>query len=284
MRLALGATQFGMKYGLFNKKKINKKDYKKIEKLTLDSSINFIDTATAYGNSEKIIGNSSLKKLKIITKINISTTNKNNIKNSINKTVLKLLNSLNTKKIYGLLVHNSKDLLGEKGKIFLSCLQELKKKKIVKKIGISIYSPKELDLIWKFWKPDLVQAPFNLFDQRILNSGWVDILKKNKIKIFARSCFLQGLLIGDYGSLKISKKLLFQLKKFDDWCELNKISRLKACLDFIKQFKKIDCIIVGFNNVKQLDEILVNFKKKTQKIPKKFVVNNLNFIDPRRWK
>ena len=78
------------------------------------------------------------------------------------------------------MVHDYKDLLGNRGKKFLKELQLLKKKKLVKKIGISIYDPSELEKIWKFWKPDLVQAPFNLFDQRILNSGWVDILKKKK--------------------------------------------------------------------------------------------------------
>ena len=266
------------------KKKLSKQEFSKIEKLILKYNIEFVDTANNYFGSEKTIGSSNLKKLKIITKLKLPKKSLIDTKKLINQTVLKSIKRLKKKKLHSILVHDYKDLLGNRGKKFLKELQLLKKKKLVKKIGISIYDPSELEKIWKFWKPDLVQAPFNLFDQRILNSGWVDILKKKKINFFARSCFLQGLLIGNYSSLKISKILTTKLKKFDHWCVLNKISRLKACLDFIKQFKKIDCIIVGFNNVEQLDEILVNFKKKTKKIPKKFVINNLNIIDPRRWK
>jgi len=190
---------------------------------------------------------------------------------------------LKVKTIYGLLIYDCEDIRGKKGKELLLCLRQLKKKGLVKKIGISIYSPKELEKIWKFWKPDIVQAPFNLLDQRILNSGWIDLLKKHNVKIFARSCFLQGLLIGDYNTIKISKKFKKILKKFHDWCEKKNISRLKACLDFIRQFQKIDFAIIGFDNSYQIKEILSILKKKRSIITQKFKNNNLNLIDPRKW-
>ena len=158
-----------------------------------------------------------------------------------------------------------------------------KKKKLVKNIGISIYNPSELKKIWKFWKPDIVQAPFNIFDQRIVKSGWVNTLKKNNVKIFIRSCFLQGLLLGNQDSLQIPKKQSELLNSFNNWCLEEKISRLEACLHFVKQFKKIDFVLTGFNDYHQLNEILHIFNKKNKKIPNKFFTNNLNLIDPRKW-
>ena len=104
------------------------------------------------------------------------------------------------------------------------------------------------------------------------------------MKIFVRSSFLQGILVGNYRALKIPKKFKLYVKKFDKWCLENNITRLKACLDFVKQFKKIDFIVVGFNNYEQLDQIISNFNKKGTIVPKKFITNNLNVIDPRRWK
>ena len=71
MKLVIGSAQLGMKYGLFNNKKISNSEFKKIEKLVFKSNINFIDTAISYGNSENIIGNSKLKNLNIITKIKL---------------------------------------------------------------------------------------------------------------------------------------------------------------------------------------------------------------------
>jgi aryl-alcohol dehydrogenase-like predicted oxidoreductase len=283
MKLVIGSAQLGMNYGLFNNKKINRKEFKKIEKLVLTSKINFIDTATSYGNSENIIGNSKLKKLHIITKIKLPSKKNIHIRNWASKEISRSLTKLKINKIYGVLIHNYKDLLGKNGKNYLLSLQELKRKKIIRKIGISVYSPQELKSIWKFWKPDLIQAPFNPLDNRILDSGWINTLKKFKVKIFVRSIFLQGLLINENSSFIINKNSKILLNKFRNWCCKNNVTLLQACLHFIKQFKKIDYLVVGFNNYDQLKEIIDVFKKKQIIIPRKFSTKKINLIDPRKW-
>lgn len=283
MKLVIGSAQLGMNYGLFNNKKINRKEFKKIEKLVLKSKINFIDTAASYGKSENIIGNSKLKNLHIITKIKLPNKKNIEIKDWILKEISKSLSKLKINKIYGVLIHDYKDLLGKYGKNYLFSLQELKRKKIIKKIGVSVYNPQELKKIWIFWKPDLVQVPLNPLDNRILDSRWIDVLKKNKVKIFVRSVFLQGLLISNDNSFKINKNYKIILNKFRNWCYNNNISLLQACLHFIKQFKKIDYLVVGFEDCNQLREIINAFKKKQIIIPKKFSTKKINLIDPRKW-
>lgn len=282
MKLVLGSANLGTNYGLF-KNKISLKEFKKIEKLVLLSKINFIDTATSYVNSEKIIGDSKLKNLNIITKIKLPNKKNTYIKNWALKEISKSLNKLKIKKIYGILIHNHKDLLGKYGREYLLSLQDLKRKKIVKKIGISIYNTEEIKKIWNFWKPDIIQVPINPIDNRILDSGWINILKKFKVKIFARSIFLQGLLINEHSFLKINKNHKSLLNKFKNWCCKNNISLIKGCLNFVRQFKKIDYLVVGYNNYDQLREIIDIFKKKNITIPRKFSTNEIDLIDPRKW-
>jgi aryl-alcohol dehydrogenase-like predicted oxidoreductase len=283
MKLVIGSAQIGMNYGLFNNKKISVKEFKKIEKLVIKSKINFIDTATSYGESEKIIGNSKLKNLHVITKIKLPNKKNINIKSWLLKEISKSLSKLKIKKIYGVLIHNYKDLLGKHGKNYLFSLQELKRKNIIKKIGISVYEPQEIKKIWNFWKPDIIQVPLNPIDNRILDSGWVNILKKFKVKIYARSIFLQGLLINEDSSFKINKNYKIILNKYKKWCSQNNISLMQGCVHFVKQFKKIDYLVVGFNNYNQLKEIIDVFKKKQIIIPRKFSTNKINLIDPRKW-
>ena len=283
MKLVIGTAQLGMKYGLFNNKKISRSEFKKIEKLILKSNIHFIDTAINYGNSENIIGNSKLKKLNIITKIKLPKKKFINIDNWIGKEILKSLNNLKVKSIYGVLIHDYRDLLGKYGSTYLRSLKELKKKKIIKKIGVSVYSPQEIKKIWGFWRPDIIQFPFNPLDNRMLSSKWFDVLKKSKVKIFVRSVFLQGLLINKDNPFIIKRKYEILLSKFKNWCHKNNISLLQACLHFVKQFKKINFLVVGFDNYKQLKEIIYVFKKKQTIIPNKFSTKKLNLIDPRKW-
>ena len=108
------------------------------------------------------------------------------------------------------------------------------------------------------YKIDLVLIPFNILDQRILYSGWLNILKKNKVLIFSRSCFLQGLLLSNYKFYRRFNKFYKILDKFSNWCKTNRISKLEACLSFVKKIKKIDYLIVGFNNYYQFKEILTD--------------------------
>jgi aryl-alcohol dehydrogenase-like predicted oxidoreductase len=283
MKLVLGTAQIGMDYGYLNNRRISQKEFRKIEKLVLKSKIKFIDTAKSYGFSESVIGNSKLKKLNIITKIKLPNKNNISIKSWVSSEVLDSIKLLKVKKIYGVLIHDYKDLLGSHRKEFLHSLKELKKRKIINKIGISIYDPKEIKKIWKFWKPDIVQIPFNIFDNRMLYSRWIQILKKFRIKIYARSVFLQGTLIDDSSSFRFKKKYKHLFSKFKYWCHKNNITRIQACLHFVKQYKKIDYLVVGFNNYNHLKEIIDVFKEKQIIIPNKFSTNNINLIDPRRW-
>jgi aryl-alcohol dehydrogenase-like predicted oxidoreductase len=287
MKLALGTAQIGFNYGLL-KKKIKPSEIKKIKNFLEKSYLRFsvIDTSMNYGKSQKIIGNLSLKKLRIVTKIRMSSVKKKNIEQWVLKKIKNTLNDLKSKNIYGLLIHDYKDLLSARGKIFLKLLQNLKKRKIIKKIGISIYDPTELDQTEKIFKPDIVQMPFNVFDQRIDKSGWLKKLKKKKVQTYARSCFLQGLLINYARNQKIKKKFKAYksvLNFWFRWCSKNNITPLNACLSFIKQQKNIDYLLIGFDNLPQLKEIVKNFNQKSRIIPNIFSNSDLNLIDPRNW-
>ena len=281
MKLSVGTAQLGMRYGICGKK-ISSKEFVKIKRLILKNNIQFIDTASAYGKSEKIIGDSVLNKLNIITKFTLPKIKKKEIKNWLIIKIDQTLKILNSKKIYGVLIHSYKDLKGQKGKEYLKELLILKKKKKIKKLGISIYETKELKYIWKYWKPDIVQAPLNILDTRLISSGWLSKLKKAKVQVQVRSIFLQGLLIKDRSKF-LSNKNKIVINKFYKWCKNIKISRKLACLHFVKQFCNIDHIVIGVDNASQLKEIIYILKKKLFKIPNKFSTKDLKLIDPRKW-
>ena len=71
------------------------------------------------------------------------------------------------------------------------------KKNIIKKFGASIYEPKEILKFYDKINIDYLQIPLNVFDRRFEESNLLKKVIKNKTKIIARSCFLQGLLTFD---------------------------------------------------------------------------------------
>ena len=192
---------------------------------------------------------------------------------------------LNIESFDYILFHDINDLSDKISKNFVKKVQLLKKHKFTKGIGVSIYNPDDLKLVFNHLTPDLIQVPINIFDTRFLNSRWFKKIKNKSIKIQARSIFLQGALVKDLRSLeKINNKKLFNnVRKFDNWCKINNLSRLEACIYFIKSINNVNIVTLGFENIEQLKKI-VNIIKKRKKIKfKNFSIKNLQIIDPRKW-
>ena len=184
-------------------------------------------------------------------------------------------------------MHSTDQLKLKRSKIAYSILQDLKKKSIIKKIGYSIYSTVELTTFYKKYKPDVIQAPYNILDRRIKNTGWLKKLKKDKVEVMGRSIFLKGLLI---------RSFQFQKKKFPEykktWFEWNSINdnnknSLKLCINYAMYEKNISKFIFGVNNVKELKQIIKFSKLKLKQIEKK-KINKINMkskkiLEPFRW-
>ena len=286
MNLAIGTAQFGLDYGISNSAgKVKLPEIKKIIKLASDSGIDTIDTAMAYGDSEELLGKCSLENFKIITKIGAIQGSENRIENWILDEVHLSLEKLKLNNIYGLLLHRPNELISKKGETLFYSIQNLKKLGLVKKIGISIYSTDELVSILDRYDIDIVQLPLNIFNREAINNDILKVLKSRDIEIHARSCFLQGLLLMEQKNIPIKFKKWSNL--FIDWHEWlikNDISPAQGCLSFLNSINEIDKVIVGVENVKQLQE-LINYSS-VQSITEfpNLICNDEQLINPSNCK
>lgn len=57
MKLVLGTVQFGMDYGIQGGRRPKEKDVEEILSYAADHGIHYFDSASAYGNAEKVVGN-----------------------------------------------------------------------------------------------------------------------------------------------------------------------------------------------------------------------------------
>ena len=284
-KICIGSANFGLRYGLKNKKTVSDEEITKIFSYANRNNINFIDTAIGYKKSETKIGYLNQKNLYIITKISKIPNNVKNIKKWIIDNTILSCKRLNIKELYGLLIHDTNDLKNKKkSKEIYKAFDYLIGKKIVKKIGLSIYEPKELDLYFKDYDFKIVQTPINIFDRRIFTSGWLKKLKKKKIEIHARSIFLKGLLLKN--SNKIDDTFLKWKKNFisfEKWTKKNNLSKLEACIRYLKNFKEIDKVIFGIRDELELRENHRFFKKKKIDIPVYLSIKSGNILNPKKW-
>jgi aryl-alcohol dehydrogenase-like predicted oxidoreductase len=258
MKLALGTVQFGMDYGVANPKgKIGSASVASLLDYAQSEGINLLDTAAAYGTSESVLGNVGVSGWKCVTKIAAMPSDVPNVTDWVTGQINLSLKNLKMPSVHGLLLHNPNDLLGKFSAEYLSTLLDLKKAGLFQNLGYSIYSPDHLEQLTKLYWPDIVQTPFNVFDQRIKESGWLEKLWMGGTKVHARSVFLQGLLLMD----KVVRPGFFKqwsepLSLWDAILEKHKIRPTDAALSYVMSQDHFEKVIVGVKSVQELNELI----------------------------
>ena len=282
--LIIGTANFGKNYGLLNQGNfIDNNIANTILDFSLDKGISKIDTAPVYGNSQKIIGNYGANHFNIFSKISKFSASDKDIGATIELEIKKNLKDLKISKINNILFHDSETMLSKKGNEVYKVISNFKKLGIIGKIGFSVYSPTVIPKLLDFFDFDIIQAPLNVFDRRLLSSDYVNLLSKKKCRLILRSIFLQGLLLAEMKRIPKNfikwKKLL---KDWDLWVKSQKISKVQACIGFLNSLKFDKDILIGVANLQQLKEICDNYNFKLD-VPEQFTVNDEKLIDPFRW-
>jgi aryl-alcohol dehydrogenase-like predicted oxidoreductase len=278
-KLVIGTAQFGLDYGITNHDgQVPINEVKKILNFAKKNNINTLDTASNYGNSEDVLGKICVGDYHIITK----TTSLKNGANEVIKNFHHSLKKIKKTKVKGLLVHNIEEVKDSQFSVVFKQLNELKRQGLVEKIGFSTYTPKQIDFLLNNFDFDLVQLPFNVFDNRLIQGGQLKALKKKKIEIHARSIFLQGLLL-DFNNL--SDYFLTWKNEFDVYQDVVKesgLSKLEYALNFVLSIKEIDKVLVGVNSKKELKEIVQSVKDKEEL--NAYSIDDINLLNPSLWK
>lgn len=285
MKLALGTVQFGLPYGIANQAgQVTRAEAKAMLELASAKGIDTLDTAIAYGESETCLGEVGIQGFNLVTKLPSVPDSCADVSGWVREQINESFARLGVDSVYGLLLHRSEQLLNENGKELYQALQGLKEKGLVKKVGVSIYSPNDLELIIKLFRLDLVQAPFNLVDRRLHTTGWLKRLKDEGVEINTRSVFLQGLLLMPQPAIPT---------KFapwrDIWCEWHKwlsernISAVQACLAYPLAFPEIERVVVGADSVNQLKQIIeATASSAVYNLPD-LQCDSESLINPARW-
>lgn len=261
MKLGLGTVQFGMNYGVSNLQgKTPPTEVDHILRLAADNGVRVLDTAAVYGDSEVVLGKllASDHDFRIVTKTPSFKTPAINAADAIylRDTFRRSLENLRQGNVYGLLAHHADDLLVPGGERIFEEIRRLLEEGLVRKIGVSVYSGRQIDRILELYTPDIVQLPLNLFDQRLLESGHLEKLKRRGVEIHARSIFLQGLLLIEPDQVPAYfSPIGDKLERYARFLEANKLSRLQATLAFAARQRDVDVVLVGVTSAAELRDI-----------------------------
>ncbi len=284
-KLILGTVQMGLPYGINNTSgKVSLDDSIDILEYAYDKGIEILDSAEAYGNAHQIIGlfhkKYPKKKFKIVTKL------PNQLDANIVEKVDNYLNELKVKQLHALLFHSFSSYKSSSNKF--DDLRRLKFDKKIKNIGVSVYTNAEIEEVILNEEIDIVQLPFNLFDNINLRGELLEKAKSKGKTIHTRSALLQGLFFKDANDQNETvRSLKNEFMILSDITKKQNVSISQLALSYCVQQNTIDNVLIGVDSINQLKDNIqsVNYKIKPQAINEinKIKVKNLELLNPSLW-
>jgi aryl-alcohol dehydrogenase-like predicted oxidoreductase len=254
-RIALGTAQFGLNYGIANRS----------GKVSSGLVRGMLDLALSAG---------------VDTLVPSLRVRSEGIYEAIASEVEASLVRLNIGRLYGLLLHDADDLGPPSGEEVAAALAAIQERGLVEHIGVSIYRPSQLAVALRQLSLGLVQAPLNVFDRRIADSGWLTRLSAAGIEVHLRSVFLQGLLLVPMEQMHD----YFLPWRESDWVALQGGVALAACLAHALSYEGPSRIVVGCDSIEQLREILRSAAEFSVMAPVALTSVDEGLINPAMWR
>ena len=282
MKITLGTVQFGVQYGISNTHGVPSDiELESIFSVARELGIKQLDTAKAYGNAEERIGKLSNSKFDIITKFPTVDTEKD-----LEIALSESLQNLSVNSIYGYLAHNA-DVLIQNPSLWKNLL-EAKQEGKIKKIGYSLYIPKQLERLLDLnCIPDLVQLPYSILDRKFENQ--LSILKQLGTEVHVRSVFLQGLYFMNPNNLPEKlQPLQDSLLELNNLSNENNVSVGEVALNYVISNPNIDKLVIGIETAEQLREninLVTNWKPNNVLFSKieSIEIKDKSLLNPVNW-
>jgi aryl-alcohol dehydrogenase-like predicted oxidoreductase len=284
-KLAIGTVQFGLDYGVANiDGRVRPIEASAILQRAKAVGMDTLDTAIAYGDSEVVLGQLGVQGWKTITKLPAVPDACLDIEQWLHNQIQASMTRLCVTRLHGVLLHRPSQLLEHKGPALYVALQALKAQGLVNKIGISVYDTDELEALSDLYPMDLVQAPLNILDRRLVESGWSKVLKNAEVEVHIRSAFLQGLLLMPRHQRPVKFSRWSDIwQEWDRWlCEMD-LTPLQACLHYVNSVPDIDRIIVGVDTVAQLNQIIEAADGTLESVPSFIPLADSRLLNPANW-
>lgn len=286
MQLGLGTVQFGLDYGVSNEGgRTPGAEVRNVLGAARRAGIEVLDTAAAYGASERVLGESLAGDggFRIVTK---SEPGAGSEREGLRASLERSLGRLGRDGVYGFMVHHAKELLGQGGDAVYAELAALKAEGLAGNIGVSVYGQAQVDAILARFDIDVIQVPVNVFDQRLARSGCLARLKARRVEIHVRSIFLQGLVFMEPDAAPaFFEPVRERLAAWHANLGEAGLTPAQGALAYARTLAEPDVVLVGVNSAAQLDANVRDFALPDPGLDfSVFAIEQEEYITPSLWR
>lgn len=177
------------------------------------------------------------------------------------------------------------DLFGPQGLAMWTRLQQLRDKGLVGKIGISLHATDDPVGVVRRFKPDLIQAPASLLDQRMLADGTLERIAGMGVEVQLRSIFLNGLLFLPLDRIPTPLKAASgSLSRVRRMIAEGRSDPLQAALGFALSRPEASAVLVNVTTAAELSAVIAAAASPPPDLDwDEMAIDDPVALDPRRW-
>ncbi|ATQ41106.1 bifunctional regulator KidO [Caulobacter mirabilis] len=177
------------------------------------------------------------------------------------------------------------DLFSPHGPAMWDRLLRLRDSGLVKKIGIALHATDDPVGVVKRFKPDLIQAPASLLDQRMLADGTLERIAGMGVEVQMRSIFLNGLLFLPLdrlpNNLKGASRGLSRARRL---IAEGRSDPLQAALGFALSRPEASAVLVNVAGAAELSAVIAAASSPPPDLDwDEMAIDDPTALDPHRW-
>jgi aryl-alcohol dehydrogenase-like predicted oxidoreductase len=192
---------------------------------------------------------------------------------------------LGVERVDTILAPSATDLFSPLGPQLWDRLKALKDQGLCKRIGVPVYASDDPVGVARRFKPDLVQAPASLLDQRLLLDGSLSEIAGLGVEVHLRSIFLNGLLFlppdraphhlkAAAGRISRARRLIAE----------GRSDPLQAALGFALSRPEASAVLVGIASAAEMSAVVAAAMSPPPDLDwDEMALDDPAALDPRAW-
>lgn len=253
--LILGTAKLGLPdYGIHGASK-SPVDPRTLLTQAFERGVTKIDTAPRYGNAEQLIGDfhqTTQERFRVTSKAEGLSPGSKQSPQKLYESVMRSLDILGVECLDTLYLHQNEFKIISDAYVHEG-LNALKEKKMVQKVGVSVYANEECSYAASSTIYDTVQLPVSILDS-VMYEGFAKT-QQSGVEFVARSVFLQGIVFRRdkiLGNIRDGEAVVSYLHELDAICERYGMNIGDVAIAYVRHCQALSGFIIGASSVEQI--------------------------------
>ena len=286
-KLGLGAAQFGLDSGTAPRARAPEAEVREMLALAARAGVGVLDTGAASAHGEAVMGAVMPRPSPFAVTVKAARGDRGAA--YVEAEARASLARLGLTKADAIMVQAAGDLFTPYGWSMWDRLKTLRDVGLFARVGISAYASDDPVGLARRFKPDIIQAPASLLDQRLLVDGSLAAVREMGVDVHLRSIFLHGLLFRPPGHAPNKmpdgmKAAATRLSRARRMIAEGRSDPLQAGLGFALSRPEASAVIIGAANFAELSAVIAAAASPPPDLDwDNMAIEDPEALDPRRW-